>query len=470
MRPLSIAWLITLAALVAFLWCAYDSYQRFAKTAQQNLRVQELRGEIIHLDEVLTMSARMGALTGDRVWEERYKRVEPKLDAALREVLTYSIGVQTSRQTDEANEALVRMEHRAFDLTRQGSLSEAKALLLGNEYATQKAIYGEGMDQLGRSLDEASATAMKAEHRRILFQLVGGAVVILLLLVGWVVIVRIAGQAASTRAQLDKIERDLDIAREIQRGLLPTTVPKTPGFEIEGWSEAADQTGGDFFDWMELPDGSTLVTLADVSGHRIGPALITAVCRAYMRAAAVDTGMALEAVISRVNDLLQIDLPAGRFVTAAVGVLRPESNEMLLCSAGQAPIFYYRAATQTVESWVADDLPLGVAEKMNFGTARCLRFEPGDALIMATDGFFEWANGKGEQFGIQRLEAFVGAHAHDTPRNFIRALHASVIAHAQGEIQPDDLTAVVVKRTASSKVKNAASSRRPDPERVPVTP
>ncbi len=95
-RPLSIAWLITLVALVAFLWCAYDSYQRFAKTAQQNLRIQELRGRIIHLDEVLTMSARMCALTGDPSWEARYRRFEPQLDDAIKEALTYSLGLQTS--------------------------------------------------------------------------------------------------------------------------------------------------------------------------------------------------------------------------------------------------------------------------------------------------------------------------------------------------------------------------------------
>src|SRR5262245_44882289 len=368
-RPLSIAWLITLVALVAFLWCAYESYQRFAKTAQQNLRIQELRGQIIHLDEVLTMSARMCALTGDPSWEARYRRFEPQLDDAIKEVLTYSVGVQTSKQTDEANEALVQMEHESFELTRQGKLDEAKALLLGNAYAAQKTVYSEGMDRLGRQLDEAAAAAMQAEHRRISFQLAGGAGIILLLLIGWRVIVRIVNQAMSTRQQLDKIERDLDIARQIQRGLLPTKVPDTPGFEIEGWSQAADQTGGDYFDWMELPDGGTLITLADVSGHGIGPALITAVCRAYMRAAAVDTGMALEEVISRVNGLLQMDLPTGRFVTAAVGVLRPDASEMLLVSAGQAPLFFYRAASGTVENWAADDLPLGVAASVDFGSA-----------------------------------------------------------------------------------------------------
>src|SRR5215510_8141213 len=91
-RYLSIAWLITLATLGAFLWCAYDSYRRFAETAERNLRIEELRGQIIYLDEVLTMSARMCALTADASWESRYQEFEPKLDAAIHEALSYSLG------------------------------------------------------------------------------------------------------------------------------------------------------------------------------------------------------------------------------------------------------------------------------------------------------------------------------------------------------------------------------------------
>jgi len=451
---LSIAWLITIVVLMTFLWCAYDSYQRLAGTARQNLRIQELRGKIIHLDEALTMSARIGALTGDSAWLERYKRLEPELDSALSEVQSSSLGVQTTSQTDAANEALVGMEHRSFELVRQGKRGEASTLLFSPEYLAQKAIYSEGMDQLGNRLMEASNAAMRAERSRVLFQLSIGAGVIVLLIAGWPAVVRFAKKSLEVRNQLEKVERDLDLAREIQRGLLPGESPDTPGFEIVGWSKPADQTGGDYFDWMKLPDGGTLITLADVTGHGIGPALIVAVCRAYMRATAAGTGVALGQAISRVNELLALELPAGRFVTAAIGVLRPESNELSLISAGQAPLYFYRAKSRTVESWIADDLPLGIASDLTFEAARRVEFEPGDALILATDGFFEWANPDGDQYGTGRLEAFVAAHAHEDPSEMIGALHKAVVSHAAGHPQPDDLTIVIVKRSL-----NAVSTR-----------
>lgn len=457
-RLVSIAWLVTVALLGAFLWCAYDSFHRFTGSAERNLRIQELRGQIIHMDEVLTMSARMSALTADPRWEQRYREFEPKLDNALRESLSYALGAQMTKETEEANAALVSIESRAFDLVRQGRLEEAKATLFSPEYAAQKAVYSEGMDRLGRQLAQATAAAMQAERHRIYFQLAGGALLIVLLTLGWLVVVRLAKHEMRTRAQLHKIESDLSIAREIQRGLLPREAPHTPGFEIEGWSKPADQTGGDYFDWMKLADGSTLITLADVSGHGIGPALIVAVCRAYMRATAGGDGVALGDAISRVNSLLEMEIPSGRFVTAAVCLLRPEANELSLVSAGQAPLFFYRAASRGVETWAADDLPLGIAAGLTFESARVVRFEPGDVLVLATDGFFEWANHEGEQYGIRRLEEFVGAHAHKEPAEFIRALHAEVVTHADGRPQPDDLTVVIIKRSVRVSAAAPATS------------
>lgn len=426
---------------------------------------------IVHYDEALTMSARIHALTGDPSWEARYRQIESQLDDAIREVEASSLGAQPSKQTETANEALVRMERRSFDLVREGRLEEARAELFSDEYLRQKAIYSDGVEQLGRQLAAAVDAAIQREKSRITIQFAVGATAIVGLIVGWATVVRLANRGMRVREQLDKIERDLDIARDIQRGLLPSDKPTTPGYELEGWSKPADQTGGDYFDWMDLPDGGTLITLADVTGHGIGPALIVAVCRAYLRATATGSGFALEEAISRVNDLLEMELPAGRFVTAAVGVLRPDDHEMSLLSAGQAPLFFYRAATATVDSWEADDLPLGVASSLTFADARRVRFEPGDALVLATDGFFEWANGANQQYGTQRLRAFVAAHAHRTPSDFIRALHDDVVAHAAGQAQPDDLTVVVIKRTAPVTERGQDSpGREPAPARASSAP
>ncbi|TWU06576.1 Phosphoserine phosphatase RsbU [Symmachiella macrocystis] len=249
--------------------------------------------------------------------------------------------------------------------------------------------------------------------------------------------------------KLEKLERDLDIAREIQLGLLPQQSPQTPEFEIAGWNRPADKTGGDYYDWLVLPNGKTLFTLADVAGHGIGPALIVSVYRAYMRATAGDGTGALNDVIGRLNELLCVDMPEGRFITAVVGVVRSEDCRVELLSAGHAPMFFYESATATLHNWEADDLPLGITGGLTFNDARQIPFAPGDTLVLTTDGFFEATNSADEPYGIETLEQFIRDHHSLPPDEFIQRLYQDVEKHVAGEVQADDLTALVIKRTTN---------------------
>jgi len=246
--------------------------------------------------------------------------------------------------------------------------------------------------------------------------------------------------------KLEKLERDLDIARDIQRGLLPDEPPQTPGFEVAGWNRPADKTGGDYFDWLTLPNGRTLFTLADVTGHGIGPALVVAVYRAYMRSTSEGSELDLKTLVGRLNDLLCIDMPEGRFITAAIGIIDPQKQQVELLSAGQAPLLFYEADKDQLHNWDADDLPLGVAEDIAFGDPRRIDFAVGDLLVLTTDGFFEAANAADEQFGIDAVEQFIRDHYQLPPDDFIKRLHQQVKAHSAGQEQADDLTALVIKR------------------------
>ena len=156
--------------------------------------------------------------------------------------------------------------------------------------------------------------------------------------------------AEKVRREKERIEHDLDIARHIQQSLLPSKPLITKNFQIAGLNYAADQTGGDYYDWLELPDGKIAISIADVSGHGIGPALIVAVCRAYFRAS-TRWQDDLNSVISYVNKLLTEDLTSGRFVTVAIGMLDMVNNKMEYYSAGHAPTFFYNARQHVVQQW-----------------------------------------------------------------------------------------------------------------------
>lgn len=250
---------------------------------------------------------------------------------------------------------------------------------------------------------------------------------------------------AEMKRQVEHLEHDLEVARSIQRSLLPTSTPQIEGFEIAGWNQPADQTGGDFYDWEVLPDGKLLVALADVTGHGIGPALLAAVCRAYARANFTPE-RGLLAGMERVNSALSKDIGEGRFVTFVAVSCSPNSSRVELLSAGHGPLFLYLLREDRFDAMSAQGLPLGLVPDLASEPPKVLEFNPGDLLVLTTDGFFEWADAKNELFGVKRLEDVVRASKEKSPAEIISTLYKAVIDFSGGTKQNDDLTAVVIKR------------------------
>jgi serine phosphatase RsbU (regulator of sigma subunit) len=257
-----------------------------------------------------------------------------------------------------------------------------------------------------------------------------------------------ADTAHRASAKLAAVEGELEIARTIQLGLLPSAPPDLPGFDIAGRAEPASQAGGDYFDWQALADGRLVVGVADVTGHGVGPALVMAVCRAYARATAPrSTGPA--DLLSRLNDLIVTDVRGGRFITMALAVVR-ESGSIDLLSAGHGPSFLYRAAragaAAHVEHFGGDGLPLGVLDGESYAPVRQLEMEHGDVLVLITDGFMEQLGPEKGQFGIERLAATIQGHAHEPSERIVAALFGAVREFAGATPQNDDMTVVVIKR------------------------
>lgn len=170
---------------------------------------------------------------------------------------------------------------------------------------------------------------------------------------------------AEMRRQVDRLEHDLAVARSIQQSLLPNTMPEIEGFEIAGWNQPADQTGGDYYDWQTLPDGKVVVALADVTGHGIGPALLAAVCRAYATAN-FGQGNGLLAAMEQINAALAPDIGEGRFVTFVAAVCAPGSPRIELLSAGHGPLFLYVLREDRFEEISAQGLPARCSSESSF--------------------------------------------------------------------------------------------------------
>lgn len=246
-------------------------------------------------------------------------------------------------------------------------------------------------------------------------------------------------------AEKQKLERDLDLAREIQRGYLPDENPVVAGFDIAGWNKPADQTGGDAYDFIPLGAERLGLLIADATGHGVGPALMVAECRALLRGLASVTDD-LAQIFTLANALLVEDLRDGRFVTVCLAVVDPRESIVSHLSAGHGPLLHYIAAEDRFAELGATMLPLGITLEVTCAPAPEIRLASGDFFILITDGFFEWVRPGGEQFGLQRLFEVIRAHKDEPCSRIIGALHDAVVEFGEGTPQMDDLTAIFVKK------------------------
>jgi len=256
-----------------------------------------------------------------------------------------------------------------------------------------------------------------------------------------------------------RLERDLQIARQIQQSTFPETLPEVPGYDVAAWSEPADETGGDAYDVIGLvqnadgrlrvaADGSVegaLFLLADATGHGVGPALSAAQVRGMVRMAARN-GSSITSTLRNLNAQLAEDLPASRFVTAWLGRIDARDHRLVSFSAGQAPLLHWIAAERRFETFDADTLPLGLVPELGDDRHRELHLAPGDAFVALSDGFFEMAREDGSMLGQEAVEALIAGAIDRGAEAVLEALRQGSDDFAAGEPARDDRTAVILRR------------------------
>jgi serine phosphatase RsbU (regulator of sigma subunit) len=246
------------------------------------------------------------------------------------------------------------------------------------------------------------------------------------------------------RAEVAARSSDLElrIARQVQRKLFPADVPPAPGFDIFGVALPAGAAGGDYFDYFPLPSGRLGIVVADVSGHGLGPALLMAATRAYLRALAL-THRDLSETLALANGILCQDTGDGRFVALLFASLDPGTRSFAYVAAGQEG--YLLDASGAVTRLDTTSPPLGIDPDLAFPCAPPRVLEPGQAVLVFTDGLVEAKSPDGSFFGVERALAVARATRGQTAAAMARALCQAVRDFSQDRPQGDDITVVVIQ-------------------------
>jgi sigma-B regulation protein RsbU (phosphoserine phosphatase) len=232
-------------------------------------------------------------------------------------------------------------------------------------------------------------------------------------------------------------------AREIQQKMFPAA-PRLENFDIGGACYPALLTGGDYFDFIPLPDGSLGVAVGDVSGHGFGPALLMASTRAYLRGLA-QTHLDPSEVLARANRVLSADTGGEPFVTLLFARLDPRTRRLVYASAGHPTGYVTGSGGVVKERLESTGIPLGIFPEAEFDSSVVVNLEPGDTVLLLTDGVLEARAPNGVAFGEKRTLDTARVYHTDTARQLVSNLYHTVRAFSRNGPQQDDITAVTIK-------------------------
>jgi len=244
------------------------------------------------------------------------------------------------------------------------------------------------------------------------------------------------------------LKNDLEIARDIQQAMLPRGLYSSGGLEAFGATRAANTVGGDFYDILPRPDGRVVLALGDVAGKGSPAALLMAILLAMLRTL-LDEGLDAVPLISRLNVQILRHAPSSRFITLQFVNLDPAAGDLVAVNAGHLPGLIRRRNGE-FERLTDGGIALGMFDSSKY-TAQRARLEPGDLLVLYSDGITEAESPSGVPFDEDGLVALIRAHGDDPSLPDIgRAVIKAVERHAQDVRFADDLTILLARRTAEA--------------------
>ena len=255
-------------------------------------------------------------------------------------------------------------------------------------------------------------------------------------------IAQLAQQQQVEARQRERIEQELRVARVIQETLLPKEIPDIAGWELAAHWQPAREVSGDFYDFIQLPDGRMAVIVADVTDKGVPAAMVMATTRSMLRAAAerlIEPGK----VLARTNELLHPDIPTKMFVTCLYLLIEPGSGEIVLANAGHN--LPYVISGNEVTELRATGMPLGLMPGMQYDELEA-RLAPGEHLVLSSDGLIEAHNVQGEMYGFNRFKSELAAlgEADGTIPSVMKTWHDFT---GENHEQEDDITLVTLRHS-----------------------
>jgi sigma-B regulation protein RsbU (phosphoserine phosphatase) len=246
------------------------------------------------------------------------------------------------------------------------------------------------------------------------------------------------------RLRSERNEAQLDAAHAIQQRLYPKEAPQVPGFDIAGAVLPAESLCGDYYDFFPMSGGGLGMTVADVCGHGVGPSILMAQARAYLRSLALAHSDVGE-VLCRLNEILTVEGSEREFVTQILVRLDPDAGTLVYANAGHPAGILLGGDGQVREELGSCGPPLGILTDRVYPTSRVIRLEPGDIVVLYTDGISECCGPTETEFDTEGVLEVVRSHRRDAAQRILEALYSAASDFRSDAPQVDDMTAIICK-------------------------
>ncbi len=243
----------------------------------------------------------------------------------------------------------------------------------------------------------------------------------------------------------ERIDKELQVARIIQSGFWPKETPNILNYSVAGCSRTAKSVGGDYYDYIKIPDSSNWgFTVSDVSGKGVPASLLMATMRASLRSH-VENQFNVNESMKKVNKLIYEDSPIDKFITSIYGTLDTENHTFTYVNAGHNNPFIIRSEENKLEELKVGGVMLGIMDPVEFDEDTTY-LNPGDKLVLFSDGITEAQNTKGEFFEDERFEEWLLINKDKSPFNMMIDLLNDLVKFSDGEPQSDDITIIILER------------------------
>ncbi|BDA75214.1 putative PP2C-type protein phosphatase [Rivularia sp. IAM M-261] len=498
MLVIGVAIIISMMLIASVGWNVWNMHSDFKTVVSTEFQLQSLSGKIIHLDEVLTMSARVAASTGDLEWEKRYKKFEPELDAAIKKVIQIAPEVQAANasETDAANIKLVQMEQQAFELVRKNKSQEALNLLNSQNYNTQKQIYANGMTKTTTALNTRIQSNLESYRQRLFLSSLFCIISFPILTLAWLAVfglvkwyitqrqraenalhfakaeleqvnttletkveertfeleaanVKIVGLNESLNKENVRMKTELDLTRQVQQTILPKQeeLAQIKNLDIVGFMQPATEIGGDYYDIISH-DGKVKIGIGDVTGHGLESGMLMLMVQTAVRTLLENNETNPQKFLNTLNRAIYNNVQRMESDKNMTLCLLDYNNGKVRVYGQHEEVIIIRRGGMLQRIDTTDlGFAIGLEEEISHLVAYAdIQLLPDDVIVLYTDGITEAEDINGALYGLKRLIQVIKENWQLCAEEIKQAIIQDLWEFIGAKQLLDDVTLVVLKQ------------------------